>query len=702
MATPVSYVPSERHLPYQDIQSKLRPQPLRPSVWPGQFVTIGSSNSVNTDVDAAVEPSILCSECRPVRSWLQEHATNDGYQNFSQSFDHYETGIALEKSYAEGCHLCTLIWLSAIERVSMIEGGGTLTIAELEEKWKAGFSELRTARNVMVTISTPGEDNHLAIFILETTLELSGKQIKGCFIELSQNPPYAPRSAQPKIANLATLASCSISTSSEATWQLVMGLIEECIHSHDNCKEQGNFKSVLPTRLLNVDDPQRPRVVVTATDSVEGPYLALSYCWGGTSGFKMTTSTFDTLKSGVPLRNLSKTIQDAIQITRKLGFRWLWVDSLCIIQDSTDDWIRESASMVDVYQNCFVTIAALGAPDSDSGLFGQRDPLMNKGCWMLNQKRGAIYAHSSQLLHYYFVARFEQSALHKRGWVMQERLLSPRTLNFGTSFAWECREKLFDEFSTGIQAGTPSMKGEFMTIDPLDVDFYHFWHEMLYQYSKAGLSVGSDRLIALTGVIQAIERRTGWKNIAGLWEPAMVQQLLWQATNPTSRAQPATSAPTWSWVDTDGGIWYGPSVLPNKVTFIGSTEEIRPTSSSSWSTAQPAGISIRISCLVKEIKELIKVKDGGYRATPTNWPETPELRFKPDYWPVLSGFYIFVPLLLREDNTICGLVLVASTTFPGAYERVGMALAFGPTDRVSNSDHSTLKDHTRRELITLV
>jgi hypothetical protein len=109
--------------------------------------------------------------------------------------------------------------------------------------------------------------------------------------------------------------------------------------------------------------------VETASHETSGPYATLSYCWGGNIKFRLTTSSLQQFKTGFARSSLPQTIKDAVQVTMQLGLRYLWVDSLCIIQDSPEDWAAEVESMSDVCRNCHVTIAALGALNSDQGLW---------------------------------------------------------------------------------------------------------------------------------------------------------------------------------------------------------------------------------------------------------------------------------------------------------------------------------------------
>jgi hypothetical protein len=102
----------------------------------------------------------------------------------------------------------------------------------------------------------------------------------------------------------------------------------------------------------------------------QAQYVALSHCWGGAQLLATTTVTLGKRKEGIPMASLPKTFYDAVITTRKLGFDYLWIDSLCIIQDSTEDWAQESANMAAVYSGATVVIAADAAQDSTDGCFG--------------------------------------------------------------------------------------------------------------------------------------------------------------------------------------------------------------------------------------------------------------------------------------------------------------------------------------------
>ncbi|CAG5174570.1 uncharacterized protein ALTATR162_LOCUS7815 [Alternaria atra] len=151
--------------------------------------------------------------------------------------------------------------------------------------------------------------------------------------------------------------------------------------------------------------------------------------------------------SGIPWDELPKTFQEAILVTRELGLNYLWIDSLCIIQDSKADWQLESAEMAGIYQSAFLTLAATSSPDSNGGL------------WVRSQSNTLTYAkvilrHDGKDYPVYVKERpvhwpaatetyvNQTFPLLTQGWVYQERLLSPRFLHFGKDeLVWECLEE---------------------------------------------------------------------------------------------------------------------------------------------------------------------------------------------------------------------------------------------------------------------
>lgn len=155
-------------------------------------------------------------------------------------------------------------------------------------------------------------------------------------------------------------------TSSEGSFEKLQEWITDCQTLHRECPA---LKPVpLPTRVLDVDpadDGVDCRLVKTAGKI--GIYLTLSHCWGTTRMITTTLSTFASREAAIVWNELSQTFKDAISITRKLGFRYLWIDSLCIIQDDSSDWVIESSRVCDIYEKSFLTISAAHGRDGHAG-----------------------------------------------------------------------------------------------------------------------------------------------------------------------------------------------------------------------------------------------------------------------------------------------------------------------------------------------
>lgn len=168
------------------------------------------------------------------------------------------------------------------------------------------------------------------------------------------------------------------------------GWISECTMSHTKCR-QGKT-SLLPQRLINVtytENIDQVRLVSTRGMPTDIQNAVLSYRWGIDPTFTLEAHSEEECRSGISIERFPKTIQSAIYFTRKIGLKWLWVDSLCIIQDSVEDSSREIAAMYDIYQNSFISIAALGAASSNDGLYAQRDPLLYTLCFLFRAKDGS-------------------------------------------------------------------------------------------------------------------------------------------------------------------------------------------------------------------------------------------------------------------------------------------------------------------------
>ncbi|KAH7176240.1 heterokaryon incompatibility protein-domain-containing protein [Dactylonectria macrodidyma] len=352
--------------------------------------------------------------------------------------------------------------------------------------------------------------------------------------------------------------------------------LDMCVHAkgkHANCNKP--TIPVLPTRVISVgDDETAPRLVISGADQ-QAHYAALSHCWGGSTPTKTTTSNLEAYTTSLPA-DLPKTFLDAIRVAQALGISYIWIDSLCIIQDCPEDWQREASRMAQVYANAYVTIFADAAPDSTSG-FLDPPPREAPAKFTVPYKTGLFRSGAIHVRRRGFLAEelpfhtwttdqddSGRSRLSSRGWVFQERLLSPRTLHFSRNeIAWECRSVCECECSaTSLRTlRTTSVMKHFLYPQDPDVSLVETnWRsEIVPAYTQLDLTFSTDRLPAIEGLAKAASTlRSDDQYVAGLWRNSMKADLLWYISRdgrPSDRIVDG-GAPTWSWASVTGAAIY--------------------------------------------------------------------------------------------------------------------------------------------------
>jgi hypothetical protein len=235
-------------------------------------------------------------------------------------------------------------------------------------------------------------------------------------------------------------------TGSGESWKVARRWLETCFDSHSKCGQTQRPKW-MPTRLLDIGTQDSKFIHLCLTDETPGilPYTTLSHCWGEIEIKRLLNDNLTEMIKGIRIDELPQTFQDAITITRRLSIRYLWIDSLCIVQDSSEDWARQSSMMGKVYQNGYCNIAATGAPDGRTGCFLERDPMLAQKCRVKVETPLPKFDLKPGL--YDLVPRnlwehgLSNGPLNKRAWVAQERILAPRMLHFASNqLFWECNE----------------------------------------------------------------------------------------------------------------------------------------------------------------------------------------------------------------------------------------------------------------------
>jgi hypothetical protein len=367
----------------------------------------------------------------------------------------------------------------------------------------------------------------------------------------------------------ATCQSSPLSESMEDS--AVMELADQWLKScntkspgHKNCitSRRGAFR---PTRLLDVSGGT-VRLSLKSERIEQEPYCALSYCWGTSGQVILTASNEEKFSQSIEFNALQKTIKDAINVTRSLGIRYIWVDSLCIIQsgDNGKDWVSHSTKMSEIYANCILNLSADRASTVKEGFLGQRAwpairPVFNDGVLGLSTPQTKCVITFRNVTD----MALATEPLGSRAWVLSERILSPRTLHFGSGeMFWEC---------SGCSVASESCPKGFHTLpdnhvyanfELSDAPFYKVegWIQILTNYSLLSLTMpASDKLVALAGVGRLYEERTKNTLVAGILKDTLPRSLLWERIGPYSaetKRSPTYRAPSWSWASVDGPLHF--------------------------------------------------------------------------------------------------------------------------------------------------
>ncbi|KAF2734550.1 HET-domain-containing protein, partial [Polyplosphaeria fusca] len=351
--------------------------------------------------------------------------------------------------------------------------------------------------------------------------------------------------------------------------------LNHCVDQHaDSCLSPSG--ALLPSRVIAVGNEAQNPFLYESFPGEIGVYATLSYCWGQTRTFTTVSSTISDRKQGFGPEELPQTCRDAVLVTRALGIRYVWIDSLCIIQDSKEDWEREAAKMCDVYSNSHITFAALDSKDSDTGLFVGRPgrETISLPIDLPDGEQTSLYIrrHYTLLRLSFFHADYDEDrprattslkgVLETRAWTLQEITLSPRMLWFSSwELGFTCRKETACECDPKPQIMYQLMapRGTFsLNLKPTQsqspfcssrqTDWHQTWQDFVEEYTKRNLSHQTDRLPAIAGLAKAIHSQIHGKYLAGMWDIDIEKHLLWandwgQSMQPIARDY----APSWSW-----------------------------------------------------------------------------------------------------------------------------------------------------------
>ena len=342
---------------------------------------------------------------------------------------------------------------------------------------------------------------------------------------------------------------------SDACFDLARSWLRECEREHPRCVKSCG---PLPTRVVDVGSKEGAcSLYVSMGERV--PYTTLSHRWAEPEVMCRTlTDNLEARTKAIVAKDLPRTFQDAITITRRLGIKYLWIDSLCIIQDSDEDWKKESRNMASIFSNSHLTIEATSATDPSKGCFlpsrgrgtvldqmdiRARDGTVCRVCIRRDSLRNLMHLHNRRDgYNKVLLTEFgtpPEDILSDRGWVYQERLQSTRILHYtSVELYWECQTKTSCECRADEQnyvtTRTPS------------------WETAVEVFTRKGLTRPTDRPFAFAGVAALVG--SGVDFHLGIREDHAIQDLAWVCADSSPRKQPWYIAPSFSWYSVTGPV----------------------------------------------------------------------------------------------------------------------------------------------------
>lgn len=287
--------------------------------------------------------------------------------------------------------------------------------------------------------------------------------------------------------------------------------------------------------------------------------MTLSHKWGTREDFRLTSLNITDLTNLIAWDHIPKVYQQSIEVTRRLGIEYIWIDSLCIIQDDTEDWKREAGRMKAVYGNSYLNIAAVQAADSHGSLFASSTLSTEYPAHKISHDPSIRIRAQPHLTHRYFGSNYYQSSRHpllQRGWVLQERILSPRVVYYdGEELKWEC--KTVTDCQCGGMAVISNFKQDYHRfLADYETPLTYMWMRISEKYSGLEFTYNSDRLVALAGIAeQGVQSGKGGRYLAGHWERGLAHQLCWEIHSTFKRPEKYL-APSWSWLSVFGWAFY--------------------------------------------------------------------------------------------------------------------------------------------------
>ncbi|KAJ2988910.1 hypothetical protein NUW58_g3730 [Xylaria curta] len=479
---------------------------------------------------------------------------------------------------------------------------------------------------------------------------------------------------------------------SERAFEKARQWLKTCRNKHSGCRSsKGN---PLPTRVIDVSGEKIHLIDTRAEGLKHEKYVTLSYCWGGPQPVTTTKATLDQHLQVLPAGEFPQTIKDAITVTRALKVNYLWVDAICIVQDDLEDKAVEISRMTDIYNFSYVTISASTASTCSDGFLQTRKlektPIRLRAEFSRNKKGSVLLVTDPA----------SDEPIHKRGWTMQEHLLAPRLLIFGSlcwnSVVWasgmpamegrvasvlytakyggvpDARRKSALKrntflYRTGLMSLALKITGEQNELEGVVIEQ---WASIVEAYTQRTLGFLDDRLNAISGIAKKMHRAELGEYLGGLFSYKLLPQLMWsraEGQTPLPRPSHGYRAPSWSWASIDGQVTFR-NRMWNSVKVTASLMEfnIQPMSEMKKYTEYVSGM-VRISGDTTALK-LVTDPATCELVVPQSHTDL-SLTLDAQEFQDVSSLDVYLLQILHDSLEVRGLVLQDNSD--GTFRRIG-------------------------------
>ncbi|KAH7304661.1 heterokaryon incompatibility protein-domain-containing protein [Stachybotrys elegans] len=353
--------------------------------------------------------------------------------------------------------------------------------------------------------------------------------------------------------------------SPEEVLNIAAKLQSNCVENHARCAMVTTPEKLqFPLRLIDVSqDPPRLKEYQPEQNYNHPSYIALSHRWASSQPLQTLHNNIGNYRLGIPLHLLSPTIQDAIRVCQRFEISFLWIDSLCIIQDNDKDWEEQSSQMWMVYANAKLVIAAARDMSDEKGFLGPRKPFTDV---QLTANRYIKRQGGLPLVYRLIEPHYtNSSSIESRGWTLQESLSAKQYLIFGTSEVhWSCRSS--NECECGAAQDNTDPKWRWLPPDSCaPVNPHAEWRQSVTAlYPTRNLTKPEDVLVAISGIARQFHARFGGNYLAGLWQDDLLYELAWSVKT-TLASTRNCYMPSWTWASVVGGT------MPDFATLLGTT-----------------------------------------------------------------------------------------------------------------------------------